>query len=282
MKNGNLAEVSLRCLLGMLIVSAGCCINIGCWPQAKYKKTERLSAPISPGETLAAETNFGSITVSGADVTDVNITADICARAPTEQEAQELAEQVEIKLERVGKTLEVRTKKPRVGSNRSISVSFDITVPKQTSIECASSYGAIKLTNINADVSAETRYGSIKAEDIQGQVNLETSYGRINCQQITPSELIVKSNYGKIDVGCTPSAPGELNADIVTSYGSIDFVAPPEFSGEVDLRTGYGSIKTDLPITVIGEINKKRIKGTIGQGKGKLRLKTSYGSIKIR
>jgi len=281
MKNRCFTRLSPACSLWLLIVMTGC-IQVGCWPQAKYERTEHLSATISPGEVLAAETNFGSITVTGADVTDANMTADICVRAPTQQEAQELAEQVEIKLERVGKTLEVKTKKPRTKNNRSISISFDITVPKQTNIECASSYGSLKLTNINADVRAETNYGSIKAEDIQGQVNLETSYGRINCQQITSSDLTVRSSYGNIDVACSPSAPAELNADIGTSYGSIDFVAPPKFSGQVDLRTGYGSIKTDLPITVRGEISKKRIKGTIGQGKGRLRLKTSYGSIKIK
>jgi len=43
-----------------------------------------------------------------------------------------------------------------------------------------------------------------------------------------------------------------------------------------------GSIKTDLPITITGEVSKKKLSGTIGEGKGKLHLRTSSGSIKIR
>jgi len=58
--------------------------------------------------------------------------------------------------------------------------------------------------------------------------------------------------------------------------------APPEFTGQVELATSHGSIKTDLPITVKGKISNKRIRGTIGEGNGMLRLKTSFGSIKIK
>ena len=76
--------------------------------------------------------------------------------------------------------------------------------------------------------------------------------------------------------------PADINANVTTSYGIINFVTPPKFSGQVDLATSYGSIKTDLPITVTGELGKQRIKGTVGQGNGKLNLKTSFGSIRIK
>ena len=69
---------------------------------------------------------------------------------------------------------------------------------------------------------------------------------------------------------------------MVTSYGSVDFETPPDFAGTVEMSTSYGSISTDLPITVSGQISKKKLAGTIGQGNGKLYLKTSSGSIKIR
>jgi DUF4097 and DUF4098 domain-containing protein YvlB len=59
-------------------------------------------------------------------------------------------------------------------------------------------------------------------------------------------------------------------------------VAPPDFSGQVDMSTSYGSIRTERPITISGEVSKKKLKGTIGQGKGKLYLQTSSGSIKVK
>lgn len=71
----------LACSLLIAVFLAGCCcINIGDWGKEKYEKTEYLSAPIAAGGTLAVETEIGSITITGADVTDCNVTAEICVK----------------------------------------------------------------------------------------------------------------------------------------------------------------------------------------------------------
>jgi len=71
-------------------------------------------------------------------------------------------------------------------------------------------------------------------------------------------------------------------AKTVTSRGNICIKTPPGFAGQVDLSATRGSIKTDLPITVKGDFGKQRVKGTIGEGKGKLHVQTTRGSIKIK
>jgi DUF4097 and DUF4098 domain-containing protein YvlB len=340
MKKDYFARISLGCFLCMLILLPGCfCINIGCWSQAEFERTVQVSAPLVAGSMLVAETGRGSITITGADVADCNVTAEICARAPTEQEAQQIANQVKIHLEPAGKTLTVKMEKPRVTNNRSISVSFNIIVPNQTDIKCASSRGPTELIDIRGKVKGETSRGSLTAENIHGSLQLDTSRGSINCrdissdnirldtsrgnitlfkascdslklessrgninvsesaagtanlsssrghityQNVTTSDLTANSSRGNVNIDYSPSAPGEITADITTSRGDIYFLAPPSFSGQVELTASRGSIKTDLPITVQGQINEERIKGTIGEGKGGLRLKTSRGSIKIR
>ncbi len=381
--------------LCLLLIFNGCDIQIGDWGRAKYERTVQRQAPLAPGSTVIAQTSSGSITITGAEVTDCSVVAQIRVQAPTEEEAQEIAEQVEIKLEPVGQTLTVKAEKPPKKHRRSISISYDITVPKQTNIDCTSSYGAIELNNIDGNVKGKTSSGSISAEDIQGSAQLDTSYGsvtcrnitgdniqlksgsgsiraenivgpvnlntsygsitcddisggdiklktssgniklskascedydlhtsygsinadeltgsslklhsasggiyvteasantadistsygRINCRQLTTTDLTAKSGSGNIDIICSDSTPAEITANVTTSYGSIDFTTPPEFAGQVELATSYGSIRTDLPITITGEISKKKLTGTIGQGNGKLYLKTSSGSVKIR
>ncbi len=387
--------LTLGFFLCSLLIVTGCDIHIGDWSRARYERTVQRLTPLAPGSTVVAQTSSGSITITGADVTECSVVAQIHVQAPTEEEAQEIAEQVEIKLEAVGQTLTVKAEKPPRKHRRSISISYDITVPRQTNIECTSSYGAIKLSDIDGNVKGKTSSGSISAENIQGSAQLDTSYGsvtcrnitgdniqlksssgairaetivgsvnlntsygsitcddisggdvklrtssgkiklskasgkdydlhtsygsinadeltgtslklhsssggiyvteasadtadistsygRINCRGLTTADLTAKSSSGNIDIACSDLAPAQINASVVTSYGSIDFETPPEFTGQVDLATSYGSIRTDLPITISGEISKKKLSGTIGQGNGKLYLKTSSGSIKIR
>ena len=93
MRNGHFRKASIGLLMCMTLLLAGCSMR------AKYQRTVRLSAPLSPGSTFEAQTHNGSITTNGADVADCNMVATITARAATEEEARELAEQVEISLE---------------------------------------------------------------------------------------------------------------------------------------------------------------------------------------
>jgi len=385
---------TLSCCLCLLVVISGCDIQIGGWGQAKHEITVQRQAPITAGSKLFVETSSGSITITGGEVTECSVIARICGRAPTEEEAQLLAEQVKIELEAVGNTLTVKAEKPPRKNRRSISISYDITVPKQTSIECASSYGAIELANIIGQTSGKTSSGSIEAKNIEGLVNLDTSYGsvkcrnitgdnitvksssgsitaeiitgsaqlttsygsitctdmsdgdiklktssgkiklsnasfgdcdahtsygsivsdqlkgksiklhsgsgsisvtessadttslstsygRITCRQITTNNINARSGSGNLDIACSDSTPAQIVADLVTSYGSIDFAAPQNFTGQVDLSTSYGSIRTSRPITISGEISKKKLKGTIGEGNGKLHMQTSSGSINL-
>jgi len=394
MNNSHRMFKSISCCLCMLVLISGCDVQIGDWGQAKYERTVQQQAPISPGSRLYVETSFGSITITGGDVTECSVIAEICGRAPTEEEAQLLVEQVKIELETVGDTLTVKADKPPSRNNRSVSISYDITIPKQTNIECISSYGAIEIANIEGQTSGKTSSGSIEAKNIEGSTkldtsygsvncrnitgssitvksssgsitteiikgpaqlttsygsitctdmsdgdlklktssgkirlsnasfsncdahtsygsivsndlngksiklhsgsgsinltdssadttNLSTSYGRITCRQITTNEITAKSGSGNLDIECSESTPDEIVADLVTSYGSIDFTAPQNFAGQVDMSTSYGSVKTSRTITISGQISKKNLSGTIGEGTGKLHLQTSSGSINL-
>jgi DUF4097 and DUF4098 domain-containing protein YvlB len=391
--HGTLKAIS--CCLCLLVLLSGCDFQIGDWGQAKYERTVQQQAPLSPGSNLLLQTSFGSIVVTGGDVTECTVIATIIGRAPTAEEAQLLAEQVKIELETVGDTLTVKAEKPPRKNRCSISISYDITVPKQTNIECASSYGSIELSNIKGKTSGKTSSGSIEAKNIEGSADLDTSYGSIKCRNITGDNIIVKSSsgsitaeiikgttqlttsygsitctdmsggdiklktssgkiklsnasfgdcdahtsygsivsdelkgrsiklnsgsgsisltessadttdlctsYGRItcrrittngitarsgsgniDIICSDLTPGQIVADLVTSYGSIDFTAPQNFAGQVDLSTSYGSIRTSRPITVQGQISKEELKGTIGEGSGKLHLQTGSGSINLQ
>lgn len=283
MRNSYSTKITLWCLLCSLTVAGSCCINIGCWPQAKYRRTDNLSAELKPGSTVAVRTSFGSIKIAGADINRCDVTAKICVQACSEEEAKEIADKVQIQLEPTGETLNIKVDKPHhLGCNRSVGVSFEITLPRVTNIDCATSFGSIKLADITGIIKAETSFASIDCKNIRGKAKLETSYGNVNCQNITSEELTARSSFGSIRISCSDSSPADMVADVVTSYGNINFEAPPGFAGQVDTSTCYGSIKTEMPITVKGSLSKDRITGTIGRGEGKLRLKTSFGSIKIK
>ncbi|MDY0354314.1 MAG: DUF4097 family beta strand repeat-containing protein [Sedimentisphaerales bacterium] len=344
--------------MAAVFMATGCGVRGGDWAQSRYERTTTVRTPLDAGSNLDVETSSGSIVINGADGTDCDILATITAHAPTEAEAEELAEQVVITPEFIGNTLKVRAETPRTTNNRSVSVSYRIVVPRQTNVTCHSSYGSLELTGIRGTVTARTSSGSVKAENIRGATSLSSSYGSITCGGFSEGDLTIKTSSGKIDVSdatfgrcdaetsygsvtgrslqgetirfrsssgsldlidgtagamdlstsygrvdarqivvgdlratsgsgsldviCATTCPPDLAANVKSSYGGVTFTAPAAFSGKVYLATNYGSVRTDRPITVSGQIDKKKIEGTIGNGSGNLRLETSSGSVTLR
>lgn len=295
MKNVFLAKISLGCLSCLLILVSGCCLDIDCFDiesdccpgiggssRAKYERIDNLHSTLEPNSTVIIENKCGHITVTGADVTDCNITAKIYVQAPTKQEAMQMAEQVKVQLIPANKTLKVEVKRPRLTKGHSVEVNFDITIPKQTHLNCSTSFGSIKVVNIRGNIKGKTSFAPIECKDIKGIVHLNTSYGNILCQSITPDELAAKSCFGGIEIFCSSSTSPEVNVNLSTSYGNIELATPPKFTGHVNLEAHHGLIETDLPIVAKHTASKQKIKGTIGQGQGKLNLKTCFGLIKMR
>ena len=390
----------------IIILAIGFCLYLpvgvgGCkdwlWSQgrAKYQKTVKCQSPLEDGSTVVAETDAGSITVTGSDVNDCNLIATIYVMAPTEQQARQIAEQVKIRLEPAGKTLTIKANEPTKKHRCAISVSYNVIVPKQTNLECASSYGSIKFANINgsvigksgsgliatenirgstklntsygsvtckdvagdnvivksgsgsitaesvrgsaqfetsygsiickgisggdiklktgsgkitlseasfADCDVHTAYGSIVSDRLSGNsvkmdsgsggitlteftantTNVSTSYGKIACRQIATANLVAKTGSGDVDIICSASAPVELAANVISSYGSISFAAPPGFAGQIDAATDYGLVKNELAVTTTTQISKKKVTGRVGEGKGNLRLRTASGTINVK
>ena len=77
------------------------------------------------------------------------------------------------------------------------------------------------------------------------------------------------------------AANSSPNVRIVTYNDNIHFTGPDGLSAQVDLSTHNGSVHSDLPVKVQGEILKNKIQGIIGNGDGTVQLHTHNGSIRI-
>jgi hypothetical protein len=238
------------------------CKNIGSKFKAKYQRSEHASVPVTSETELNVESDVGSITVTGADVTDCNITAEITVKARTKEEAQKLAEKVKIEFESSGDTLTIKTVKPDELKKRPLDVDFKIIAPKHMKLNCSTSVGTVTVS------------------DIEGRIKASTNVGSVICSSVV-AELDLSSNVGSVTVKYKETAPAACKANISTNVGSIEFTAPSELSAQIHASTNVGSVNTAKPITVVGKVGKS-IKGTIGPGEGKVTLKTNVGSIEIK
>lgn len=297
MKVLRIFSLFLSCLFIVSIV--GCVINIGsCSSNAKFDRVVELSEALQADSELSAQTSNGSITVTGTEMEVCTITATINARSFTVEEAQLLAEQTEVRLEQTPEGLQTVIDRPKKKNRESISVQFEICVPKQTALELRTSNGEIRVSSIEKAIDTQTSNGKIEITDVTGtvtahtsnggvtvkQVNAErfdlhTSNGAITCEAIT-GDMKASTSNGAINVKYASDAAPATNIHLSTSNGRISVTTPKDYSAQIDASTSNSKIHTNIPITLQGELGKK-VKGTIGKGEGRLYLKTSNGSINI-
>ncbi len=322
-----------------LSLNSSCVVYVGgVGMMARYERELPLSAPLEAGSSFAAETRDGSITVEGSQTAECQVLATITGYARTSERAQELAEQIDVRLEPSGGGLKVVIEKPLSIRNASYDVSLAAKVPAETSLTLVTSDGSVRIANITGNVDARTSDGGIDVQDIKGDarlktsdgsiacarleaqtldlhtsdgritlsdvttasctartsdgsitlenargdnIGLRTSDGAIRCRNITAARLDCHTTDGSIQIEYAPDAPKALNVNATTSDGNIHLAAPAGLSAVVEATTGDGSIQTFLPITVQGKIGKS-LTGTVGDGEGRVYLKTQDGSITIR
>jgi DUF4097 and DUF4098 domain-containing protein YvlB len=296
---------------------------------------------MADGSTLAVATASGSIKIEGQAVNEARVVATIRGQAPTEEEAREIAEATEVRFEPDGDRLAIKADTPKMGHNRSVSISYDIVVPRRTSVECSSASGSVEAANLQGNVQADSTSGSVTCEALRsgsvhmstasgsvrlsdaselGPCELRTASGRASAEQVQADSIRISSTSGSVELrdacareiemrgtsgqvsgsridcsrltaesasgGATvefsPSAPGDVTANVSSISGSVTVVAPSGFAGRVEMSTTSGTVHCDLPLQVQGRIRTRHISGSVGQGTGSLTLRATSGSVHIR
>jgi DUF4097 and DUF4098 domain-containing protein YvlB len=121
-----------------------------------------------------------------------------------------------------------------------------------------------------ADVQVQTnqRIGNVSLSDLQGKATADVDVGTIDARGL------------------------QGDASLRTNVGNILFAAPADLSAKIQAQTKVGSISSSLPLEVTGAAVLQSgnaanalgsyAKGTLGDGKNKIELRTNVGSIQIQ
>ncbi len=190
----------------------------GPWGQrARFERTVELQEPMATGGTLVVSTASGSIDVTGKDTDQAAVVATIQARAGSEEEAQELANQVEIRFQESSNKLEIKAERPTRHRNR-ISISYVITVPRQANVDCDSASGSVKVRDLIGNVNARTASGSVEGARIKGAARLHSASGSVTGENLGGGDLDLDTASG----GVRLSEAAEVgNCRVHSSSGSV-------------------------------------------------------------
>lgn len=156
--------------------------------------------------------------------------------------------------------------------------------------------GHIALKNITGDAKVETSGGHIEAEGVSGNMHGETSGGHIEVANVG-KDIHVETSGGSIEIR---GARGRVEADtsgggvevgfakgnarggrIESSGGGIRVAVDPNVDLQIDASTSGGSVRSDVPVKIVGKASSSSIKGSLGKGGELLYVHTSGGSVTL-
>jgi DUF4097 and DUF4098 domain-containing protein YvlB len=155
--------------------------------------------------------------------------------------------------------------------------------------------GGIELDSVKGRVEAHTGSGSIRAARIAGPFKADTGSGGIVMDQTAPGDVDISTGSGNLEVsgvdgslrartgsghitaGGNPSGEWTIHA----SSGGITIHLKPNAAFDLDAHTSSGHITVNHPLTVMGAISQKSMRGKVRGGGPLLNLSTSSGSITV-
>src|SRR5580658_6874023 len=175
--------------------------------------------------------------------------------------------------------------------------------------------GAITAANITADVQALTGSGEIHLTQVQGQVQATSGSGDITLDSVhnqvrlhsgsgdmeinNPGDsLEASTGSGDIsikgasadirlrtasgDVVIEGNPAGSNYWDIHTSSGDVVLQVSPSARFRLMARSNSGDIDAAIPITMEGTSEKHELRARLGDGKARVEVQTSSGSVSLK
>jgi beta-lactamase regulating signal transducer with metallopeptidase domain/DUF4097 and DUF4098 domain-containing protein YvlB len=218
--------------------------------KAKAEAKMHFTSPLIDGGLLIVENRVGAITVRGAATNECRLDILITAKAETKEEAEAMAQAVEMKYNSSDSRIFIKPVKPDNDKWENVDVAFEITVPQRANLQLGTDVGAALLRDVQGQIKVKTNVGAVTTRNVRGDINLETNVGDI--QFIAPDDLSAK-------------------VTAVTNIGTIQSDLPIEIDGKGQANTGG-----------FGVAMGSRATGTLGTGEGTVTLKSNVGSISVR
>lgn len=233
--------------------------NWGNGDKVSFKEAREFTVPATGGLNVDGGRN-GGISVNGENRSDVLVRACVQAWGTSEEAAKSLASSVRIDTS--------STIKANSSSDDNWSVSYQISVPRNTDLSLNAHNGGISIRSVDGAIEFETTNGGVSLGDLSGSVKGRTTNGGVNVEL----------------TGSTWKGPG---LDVVTTNGGVKLSVPETYAANFETGTTNGGFKSDVPALTVqtedkdGWTRSKKIRASMNGGGAPIRVVTTNGGIKI-
>jgi lia operon protein LiaG len=184
--------------------------------------------------------------------------------------------------------------------NFNLSTNLDVYIPEnyKKSIDIETVSGEVSMDELQADVlkvytvSGDVDINSIVASttdfgSVSGSIDIKAISSKSNGFETTSGDVKIDSITGDIKAnsvsGSITAIYKEFNNDIQaeTVSGDVKLSLPQDSAFNIDFSTMSGDLDNEFPLVVTGKIEKRNVKGTVGNGQKTIRVETVSGDAAL-
>lgn len=240
--------------------SMQCRDNDGDERSARHCEIKEQTLPSGGVITVDGKTN-GGISIKGWEKHEILVRAKIETRAPTQAEADSMAQQVRIETA----ALNIRAEGPETRNDYGWYVSYEIFVPSRSDLNLQAHNGGIAISDVSGRIEFNTTNGGVSLSRVGGAVSGSTTNGGLHVE-LTGARW-----------------EGEA-LNVKTTNGGVNLVLPDNYSAHLETRTTNGNVKSDFPLNVpLTERGRmpNEVSVDLGSGGPTIRVITTNGGVHL-
>jgi hypothetical protein len=283
------------------------------------RKTKLInrSYTVTSEDKLQIENSFGDVTVSTWDQPKITVDIEIGARAFSDEKAQDILDQIDVREDKSDHLIEFRTKVGEIhnhdshgrhndgGDNRTFYIDYVIHMPALNPLDIHNDFGRTEVPDLKGLVNLTSKYGSLTAGNLASVGTIDVQFGKTTIGDISNGKIVLQydgpssigklsgnvkivsefSNRVQINVG-----EGVTELNIVESYSGIRMVVGKDLSAQINIHTNFGEFNNETEFTIkekhegdedSGPHFDRDYSGTLGDGKGQIKVKSEFGNFRL-
>jgi hypothetical protein len=252
------------------------------------KRAINKTFTVTSSDKLSIENSFGNVVINTWDKNEIKVDIEIGVRASTDQKAQQMMDEIEVRDSRNGNNISFKTdigdinehgnnKKHnrnedhpnRYGDNdgeRKFYIDYKIYMPAGNPLEIENSFGKTTVPDFKGEVNLTSKFGGLTTGKLDNVDGIDVEFGTANLGAIRNGEVTFKFNSksqiasvsGNVKIKSEFSGNVQFVVDnnieelaVYESYSTIKMQVTKSLSANIDVHTSFGSFhnNTDFKIS---------------------------------
>jgi len=287
---------------------------------AQEPRKQRLinkSYDVSAEDKLTIDNQFGNVVVSTWDKPQITVDVEISARASSDSKAQDIMDKIDVHESREGHDIRFKTNvdeihngngmkgnKGRDDNGRGFYIDYVVHMPARNGLRIENSFGKTEVPALSGPVSLTSKFGSLNTGKLDNVEDIDVEFGKADIGAVNNGKITLKFDReahidrveGSAKINCEFSQNVMIHLTnhidelaLFESYSNVRLVVDKDLSANFQVHTSFGRFHNESDFNInekdeaddMGPHFDKDYAGKAGDGKARIRIKSSFGSVRL-